>query len=72
MKHPNFRDFETETKKSACAPEPPAPPSLAPLSIVLLCKEISFMACIQFKCNPKADLVCLTYRYTRSLWMSLS
>ena len=53
-KQPNSRDFETETKKSAGAPEPPAPPSLAPLSIVLLCKEISFMACIQFKCNPKA------------------
>ena len=25
-KHPNFRDFETKTKKSAGTPEPPAPP----------------------------------------------
>ena len=30
-KQPNSQDFETETKKSAGALEPPAPPSLAPL-----------------------------------------
>ena len=35
MKHPNFQDFETETKKSAGAPDPPAPPSLAPLEITI-------------------------------------
>ena len=32
MKHPNFQDFDTETKKSASAP---APPSLAPLEITI-------------------------------------
>ena len=33
MRPPNFQDFET--KKSAGAPEPPAPPSLTPLSILI-------------------------------------
>ena len=43
-KQPNSRDFETETKKSAGAPEPPALPSLAPLYMLDMAQRAHYVS----------------------------